>query len=91
MIQGVNPWIEVDGGVTPSNAYKVHSRSETLNQIASGNMPDADFVPLYCVKRLFLVVLDWSSYLKLYVCDFAPSRSKFDLQREAYLFMLIGG
>jgi hypothetical protein len=21
--QGVNPWIEVDGGVTPENAYKV--------------------------------------------------------------------
>uniref|UniRef100_A0A2N9HLY9 Ribulose-phosphate 3-epimerase n=1 Tax=Fagus sylvatica TaxID=28930 RepID=A0A2N9HLY9_FAGSY len=21
--QGVNPWIEVDGGVTPKNAYKV--------------------------------------------------------------------
>lgn len=23
VIQGVNPWIEVDGGVTPKNAYKV--------------------------------------------------------------------
>jgi hypothetical protein len=23
-MQGVNPWIEVDGGVTPTNAYKVH-------------------------------------------------------------------
>jgi ribulose-phosphate 3-epimerase len=22
-LQGVNPWIEVDGGVTPKNAYKV--------------------------------------------------------------------
>jgi hypothetical protein len=22
-LQGVNPWIEVDGGVTPGNAYKV--------------------------------------------------------------------
>ncbi len=22
-MQGVNPWIEVDGGVTPENAYKV--------------------------------------------------------------------
>lgn len=22
-MQGVNPWIEVDGGVTPANAYKV--------------------------------------------------------------------
>lgn len=22
-LQGVNPWIEVDGGVGPSNAYKV--------------------------------------------------------------------
>lgn len=22
--QGVNPWIEVDGGVTPKNAYKVN-------------------------------------------------------------------
>lgn len=22
-MQGVNPWIEVDGGVTPKNAYKV--------------------------------------------------------------------
>ena len=21
--KGVNPWIEVDGGVTPKNAYKV--------------------------------------------------------------------
>ena len=21
--QGVDPWIEVDGGVTPANAYKV--------------------------------------------------------------------
>jgi ribulose-phosphate 3-epimerase len=21
--KGVNPWIEVDGGVTPDNAYKV--------------------------------------------------------------------
>lgn len=24
--QGVNPWIEVDGGVTPANAYKVKLR-----------------------------------------------------------------
>lgn len=24
-LQGVNPWIEVDGGVTPNNAYKVYS------------------------------------------------------------------
>jgi hypothetical protein len=23
VLQGVNPWIEVDGGVTPENAYKV--------------------------------------------------------------------
>ncbi len=23
IVQGVNPWIEVDGGVTPENAYKV--------------------------------------------------------------------
>lgn len=23
LLQGVNPWIEVDGGVTPKNAYKV--------------------------------------------------------------------
>ena len=23
LLQGVNPWIEVDGGVTPENAYKV--------------------------------------------------------------------
>lgn len=23
LLQGVNPWIEVDGGVTPANAYKV--------------------------------------------------------------------
>jgi len=22
-LQGVNPWIEVDGGVGPANAYKV--------------------------------------------------------------------
>ena len=22
-LQGVNPWIEVDGGVSPANAYKV--------------------------------------------------------------------
>jgi pentose-5-phosphate-3-epimerase len=22
-VQGVNPWIEVDGGVTPDNAWKV--------------------------------------------------------------------
>jgi len=22
-LQGVNPWIEVDGGVTPDNAWKV--------------------------------------------------------------------
>jgi pentose-5-phosphate-3-epimerase len=25
-MQGVNPWIEVDGGVTPTNAYKVRTR-----------------------------------------------------------------
>lgn len=25
LFQGVNPWIEVDGGVTPKNAYKVSS------------------------------------------------------------------
>jgi hypothetical protein len=25
LLQGVNPWIEVDGGVTPKNAYKVSS------------------------------------------------------------------
>lgn len=25
--QGVNPWIEVDGGVTPENAYKVRGRA----------------------------------------------------------------
>lgn len=24
LLQGVNPWIEVDGGVGPANAYKVH-------------------------------------------------------------------
>ena len=23
ILKGVNPWIEVDGGVTPANAYKV--------------------------------------------------------------------
>ena len=23
MAQGVNPWIEVDGGVTPANAYQL--------------------------------------------------------------------
>lgn len=23
MLQGINPWIEVDGGVTPANAWKV--------------------------------------------------------------------
>lgn len=23
-LQGVNPWIEVDGGVGPKNAYKVN-------------------------------------------------------------------
>lgn len=23
VLQGVNPWIEVDGGVGPGNAYKV--------------------------------------------------------------------
>ena len=23
LLQGVNPWIEVDGGVGPANAYKV--------------------------------------------------------------------
>ena len=57
-------------------------------------MPDADFVPLFCVKWLCLVVLDWSSYLllgNLCTCAFAPSGSKFDLQWEAYLFMLNGG
>lgn len=27
--QGVNPWIEVDGGVGPSNAYKVYDSIAT--------------------------------------------------------------
>lgn len=27
LLQGVNPWIEVDGGVGPKNAYKVRGTS----------------------------------------------------------------
>lgn len=30
LLQGVNPWIEVDGGVTPKNAYKVKKNLDTV-------------------------------------------------------------
>ena len=34
-MQGVDPWIEVDGGVTPANAYKVIDAG--ANAIVSGS------------------------------------------------------
>ena len=34
-VQGVNPWIEVDGGVSPANAYKVINAG--ANAIVAGS------------------------------------------------------
>ncbi|KAH7666732.1 Ribulose-phosphate 3-epimerase protein [Dioscorea alata] len=38
--KGVNPWIEVDGGVTPSNAYKVYIHNIILANFLTGRMLD---------------------------------------------------
>lgn len=55
LLQGVNPWIEVDGGVTPDNAWKVIEAG--ANALVAGsavfNSPDYKAGEWLVVWRLF--------------------------------------
>jgi hypothetical protein len=65
LLQGVNPWIEVDGGVTPDNAWKVIEAG--ANALVAGsavfNSPDYKAGEFgFLVSRLFLRrVVAWRS------------------------------
>jgi hypothetical protein len=59
-LQGINPWIEVDGGVGPENAYKVLYERVTMQVTKASRSP----APTRAMSLPLMLVMSNSSTVK---------------------------